>query len=1123
MSRPVAVETAPRSLLNVRDAPGFVARLMALAPGYVPEWLPERVGAETAVTQIVGRYLQSIARRLEQAPAKNKLAFLDLMGVRLVPAQPARAPIALELANDAADVAMPAGSRFAAAPPPGGGAQVTFETEQSIRLAAARLLEAVSLWPGRDQFIDHSAALAEQRPFQLFDSRALQDTPHVLYIAHERLLALAGQSAVRVTFELTTGSSNSLDVRWEYWDGGVWRPFKDMRPACSNDDAAQLDSTGGLKTSGAYRLEADCAETEKTTVEGFESFWIRGRLDETLPADPARALPEVEAIRLSTEIARSYASIWQVTIQAATRPIAALTGSSADTTRLRVRVLDAAGVPLENVLVRALETSDQDETNRDGDAVLEVRRDEDNTIAVIVEGFEQEAVVRPPLDTPTEVIFMLDMPALESAVSDGAPVDLTNPFFPFGIQPQPGAALYFLHDEAFSKPGASLRVYVRPTGTPDDALELSADKAIAHVVSWEYWNGRAWISLLTAGPLAEPTNFRAHGTIDLAVPDDIAPTTVNDREAFWMRARLVSGGYGSRQTVTVDTSELTFFVPQPPSLADMRLGYAWQDGPFPPDRVLAFNDFRYDDRTFEASWPGKTFQPFVPVGDSTPGLYLGFDRPLPPDNLGIYFGVVEERGETEGPALVWDYWNGFTWERLPVEDETRNLRVPGIVSLIGPDDMHPLARFNEPRHWVRARLNEDGPPGEPTLNRVAPNAVWAVQQQTISDEPIGATTGLASETLTFRQIPVLPGQEVEVRELEGARANVEWRILASELFELASVAIQELEAALAAEGAETDVRRGPLRLRRDRLKRVIEAWVLWEERPTLLLSGPSDRHYALDRARGRLRLGDGKRGRLPPVGALVAARRYRTGGGRAGNVGIGAISQALGPIGGLESVANVTPAEGGADAETPEAVARRGPHSVRARGRALLADDFATMAREASSSVAAARAVPARDATGRPAAGWVTLVIIPNSAEPRPFPSFGLRQHVRRYIEERTAADVAAAAQVVVAGPDYQPVDVYATLVLVPGAGAGAVERAVHHALATFLHPLRGGPSGLGWSPGQDVFLSDVGAVVERVDGVDYSRELELLRDGVAQGERLGVGAGRIPVAGEIRLRLVEA
>jgi uncharacterized phage protein gp47/JayE len=1121
VSVPSAAEAATPSLLDVRDAPGFVARVTAVGPGYVPEWLPEQVGAEAAVTQIVARYLQSIARRLELAPTKNQLAFLDLVGVRLVPAQPARAPLAVELADDAADVAMPVGTRFAALPPPGGGTQVTFETERPIRLAVAKLVEGVSLWPGRDQFIDHSPALAAQLPFQLFESRALEDTPHVLYIAHERLLALAGRSAVSVTFELTTGGSDSLDVRWEYWDGAVWRPFKDMRPACSNDDPAQLDSTGGLTTSGAYRLEADCAETAKTTVDGFESFWVRGRLAETLPADPARVLPEVEAIRLSTEIARSYASIWRVAVQTAPGPIPGGSSLSAGLVRLRVRVLDATGVPLEGLGVRA-GTGSAETTNDDGEAVLTVTADDDNTIAVTVRDFVQEETVRPPADTPLEVVFTVDMPALENAFSDGIPIDLTRPFFPFGLQPQPGSVFYFSHEEAFSKPGASLRMYVQPSTTPEGELSVGKPRPTAHLVSWEYWNGRAWISLRTAGDTAEPADFRARGTIDLTVPFDMAPTTVNDQEALWMRVRLVSGGYGFTQSIQVDKFSLEFFVPQPPSLGDLRLGYAWQDGPFPPERVVAFNDFRYTDRTFEAAWPGKTFQPFVPVSDDTPGLYLGFDRPLPHDDLGIYFGVVEARGETEGPALVWEYWNGFTWERLPVEDETRNLRVPGIVSLIGPDDMRPLARFDASRYWVRARLNEDGPPGEPTVGRVAPNAVWVVQQQTITDEPIGATTGQAGETLTFRQIPVLPGQEVEVRELEGARANVEWRIVASELFETPSEAIQELESALAAEGADTDVRLGPLRLRRDRLKRVVEAWVLWEERPTLLLSGPSDRHYELDRARGRLRFGDGERGRVPPVGALVAARRYRTGGGRAGNVETGSISQALGPIGGLERVANVAPAEGGADAETPEAVARRGPRSVRARGRAVVADDFATMAREASPSVAVARALPARDPTGRPTAGWVTLVIIPSSAEPRPFPSFGLRQQVRRYIEERTAADVAAAAQLVVAGPEYQAVDVFATLRLVGGAGAGTVERAVHDAVATFLHPLRGGPSGQGWSPGEDVFLSDLAAVVERVEGVDYSGELALLRDGVAQGERLEIGAGRIPVAGDIRLRLVE-
>jgi hypothetical protein len=908
-----------------------------------------------------------------------------------------------------------------------------------------------------------------------------------------------------------------LDIRWEYWDGKVWRQFKDMRPACSNDDPNQLDTTAGLRTSGAYRLETDCAKTAKTTVGGFEGFWVRGRLAESLPADPARVLPEVEAVRLSTQIARSFDSMWRVIERPSEDVLGAVGGA-----RVLVRVLDATGVGIADVDVASLEAADSDATDIDGLAELDTVADTDNTLIVSVDGFEQAAVVHPPAGTPIEVVFTLDMLALDQASVDGAPVDLTKPFFPFGVQPQPGSTFYFTHAESFSKPGARLRLYVQPTQTTDAEVELAGDAPAAHVVSWEYWNGRSWVSLLTAGDDANAADFRERGTIELTVPDDMSRTSVDDQEGLWMRVRLVSGGYGVTRSISVDKTPLSFFVPQPPSLADLRLGYTWQDGPFAPERVVAHNDFQYEDRTFEATWPGKSFQPFVPVADSTPEVFLGFDRALPADDLGFFFGVVEEHGDTEGPALVWEYWNGFTWERIRVDDETRNLRVPGIVSLIGPDDMQPLARFDAPRHWLRARLNEDGPPGEPTVTVVAPNAVWIAQQQTITNEPIGACVGQAGEMLTFRQVPVLPGQEVEVRELAGPRANVEWRILASELFDRAAEMIQELESALAAEGAETDIRRDPLRLRRDRLKQVTEAWVLWEERTTLFLSGPRDRHYAIDRARGRLLFGDGERGRIPPVGALVSARRYQTGGGKAGNVAAGVITQALGPLGAIEEIGNVAPAEGGADAEPVEAAARRGPRSLRCRGRAVDAADFEALAREASPSVAVARAIPGRDPAGRPTAGWVTLVITPSSAEPRPYPSFGLREQVRRYVEERSAADVAAAAQIAVVGPDYQPVDVSATLVLVRGAGAGTVERAAYDAVATFLHPLRGGPGGEGWQPGESVFLSDVAVVVERVEGVDYSRELALLRNGIPQGERLTIASGRVPVAGEIRLRLVE-
>jgi hypothetical protein len=179
------------------------------------------------------------------------------------------------------------------------------------------------------------------------------------------------------------------------------------------------------------------------------------------------------------------------------------------------------------------------------------------------------------------------------------------------------------------------------------------------------------------------------------------------------------------------------------------------------------------------------------------------------------------------------------------------------------------------------------------------------------------------------------------------------------------------------------------------------------------------------------------------------------------------------------------------------------------------------MAYEASPAVAVAHALAARNAAGRPAAGWVTLVIIPDSAEHRPWPSFGLREHVRRYIESRSPADVATGGRIHVTGPAYLPVDLEATLVSRERSEAGDVERRARQALLEFFHPLHGGPDRRGWPMGRDVHTSDVASLLESVGGVDHVRQLALLVDGVPSGDRVRIAGERTVVAGDIRLKLM--
>ena len=862
------------------------------------------------------------------------------------------------------------------------------------------------------------------------------------------MLALAGKCELDVELEMSTPSSEKLDISWDYWDGKVWRAFKEMQAECGEAAASKLDSTAQMTRSGKFHLTTDCAKTEKTSVNGVEAFWIRGRLTEPLLPDPSHILPEVDRIRLSTSI---------------------------------------------------------------------------QTMPVVPEHTLPFGGVVPDV-----------------AFSGGEELDVSKPFYPLSLQPQPGSIFYFSSAEVFSKPGARVYLFMTPAESPQDNLSIvtvpnnAEDPApqpipLEHTVNWEYWNGHGWNTINQWFSLQEefpdPPDFTKLLLYWFDLPLDFEQTTVNDKEAFWIRARLLDGGYGFSKIVTwrdadQRRNEFTYVISQPPGLKDFRLGYTWQHGPFHAEHVFTYNNFQYEDRTEEAKWPGTAFQVFKQVDDVTPSLYLGTDKKLPVDRLNIYFDVVETPGEIKGPALTWEYWDGVAWRTLSVEDETNNLRVPGLLSFIGPADAELLNRFGQSLYWIRARLKEDGPPGAPLVNAIMLNAAKVVQRQTITNESLGISDGQPNQVFNFIRLPVLPGEQVEVRELSGARANVEWRTLAMELGNSAAE-VQELEELLSRETPQNEITKGDLRLVRDRHKRVVQAWVRWKEE-TLFFATANERSYAVERIRGRLRFGDGEHGKIPPEGAEILARRYQSGGGLRGNVASNTITQLLAPVAGIQSVFNPRAGEGGGDAETPEALLVRGPKTLRHRGRALLPEDYETLAREATTAVAFARAIPTLNPDGRRMPGWVTLLIIPQSDEPRPWPSFGLREKVRKFIEAHAPADLAAAQHIYVTGPQYIEIDIETTLAPRNSDQAGEVETAVREALGTFFHPLHGGPDGNGWALGRDVFLSDVAPVIERVAGVDYVKELSLLREGALQGERINVPEDRIVVAGVIKIKLIE-
>ena len=134
--------------------------------------------------------------------------------------------------------------------------------------------------------------------------------------------------------------------------------------------------------------------------------------------------------------------------------------------------------------------------------------------------------------------------------------------------------------------------------------------------------------------------------------------------------------------------------------------------------------------------------------------------------------------------------------------------------------------------------------------------------------------------------------------------------------------------------------------------------VNWREVRDLDEVGPFESAYECDPEAGAIQFGDGgsiasgglgRGGRIPPLvpktGDIVA-RRYRFGGGLAGEVPVGAIVALDTPANGVASVVNIVAATGGRDTETLEQAKRRARKELSTRSRAVTESDFDWIARQ---------------------------------------------------------------------------------------------------------------------------------------------------------------------------------
>jgi predicted flap endonuclease-1-like 5' DNA nuclease len=1121
----------PPPSVDARDRDALERDLRALIPGYAPAWRLGEAGPGRALVEAFLLFQREVLARLNRVPEKLFLDFLDRLGVNRGAARPARVPVAFALVpGTAGDVVIPAGTPVAAG-------EVVFETERAFAAAASALKAVFSVHPDEDAILDHAGIAGRAGSAVLFTASEAQPDlqEHSLYLGDADLFNVTET----VTLRLAVRASASPDllaspaVRWEWWGKPETSP-----PA----PAERWNAFEAAWDGGAIRLtKRERGEIAELALGGRKDLtcrWIRCRLvawprpaGAAGPAEP----PDGESPHAGSPLARlRVESLGAAPAEMTVVPDAAFAND------IPCPLPPDAGKPILPFGLRprqgdAFYLASQEAFSKKG-ARIAIRLAASPTpadrlpigrIQGVGKNF-QDRLAAAGIRTAGDLLSRSD---------DEVARAIRN------VEKNIPAERYRLRVANIKE--AAAKQFLDKRTPPDEPAAAKPPETTSPLpeprLSWEYWNGTGWVAI--PGVVDATRNFLVSQFATFEVPPDLEATKVGGQESRWIRVRIASGDYG-QETFTFDGKTWVAHTESicAPRLPAVTLTYA-VPGSRPPARLATLNNLQLAEAASD-----RPFLPFVPIEESAPALYLGFEASLRNGPFSLLVALRErEVPESARPRMAWTYSRpdpARPWGDLDPDDETDGLIRNGLVSFRGPTDGLPAVRFGRELFWIRIadrdRRYVDAPapgssgpppaaapdpripcpdavavfrdlvpaaPGEtaprPELIGIYPNAVWAVQAESLWDEGLGGSDGTAGQEFRLARAPI---------------------VSASVWVDEQSALTREESDLLAADPARVREEKDPAGQR-------TAFWVRWEPVDDLDVAGAGDRVFLLDRVQGRIRFGDGARGRIPPAGRGNLKADYQVGGGGAGNVPAGAIRTLRSGLAGVESVTNPLAAGGGADPEAVPALIERGPQVLKHRGRAVTPSDYEWLAREASSSVVRVRCLPRRDDRGEIQPGWVTLVIVPQGDEARPSPSPALKAQVRAYVGARAPRVVSGLDRLVVAGPVYVHVSVSVDLIAASPDVAARLEGEGRARLAAFLHPLTGGPEGTGWSFGQIPSLSDIEALLQQIDGVDHLDRLSVQVEEPTSGKSLrleeSVAAARWPSpyvlvsCGDPRIRLI--
>ncbi|OLB36162.1 MAG: putative baseplate assembly protein [Acidobacteria bacterium 13_2_20CM_57_17] len=265
-------------ILDDRTFDQIVSQAKLLIPRYAPAWTNQsEADPGITLTELFAWMTEMILYRLNQVPDLNYIKFLQLLGIELNSAQPARADITFTLTSSLVPtVIVPAGTQVAA----GGSPPIVFETDESLVVLGAKL-KALQNFDGFAYDVVTTANGAKGQWYYPFGPNAREGAALMLgFDAPSGFTTGQINLAVYVYTEglAPEGHNCDLDLNvlpvastfvLEFWDGRYW-----------NAIAMDKDDSRAFTRSGHMYFPAPGSSIKKDVLGNVKDslYWFRIRL-----------------------------------------------------------------------------------------------------------------------------------------------------------------------------------------------------------------------------------------------------------------------------------------------------------------------------------------------------------------------------------------------------------------------------------------------------------------------------------------------------------------------------------------------------------------------------------------------------------------------------------------------------------------------------------------------------------------------------------------------------------------------------------------------------------------------------------------------------------------------------